>query len=315
MEARMGPFTSVLCAVDFSEHSRQAVRVATAMAARSGAPLHLVHVIDLLLAEAAAVAYDEAHLLEAAAAELRAFAAPECAAVPPEAGPTLEIRIGRADREILHAAEARRASVIVLGTHGLGGFRKLFFGSVTERVLRKAVTPVLAVPLDQRRRPEPLTGGADSVLAAIDLDETALPMALAADQVAAALDAPLTLLHAVPPLQAYGPWAASFEREMPSRLERARTTLDHMAQVIGSMRRLPQVVVRSGPPAEEIADVAASMPNLLIVVGLGGGWMLRRPGTTAYRVLCLATAPVLALPPEAIAALSSAKETTRGAQL
>jgi hypothetical protein len=42
-------------------------------------------------------------------------------------------------------------------------------------------------------------------------------------------------------------------------------------------------------------------------VGLGGGWMLHRPGSTAYRVFCLATAPVLALPPEAIATLSSMK--------
>ena len=92
--------------------------------------------------------------------------------------------------------------------------------------------------------------------------------------------------------------------ERQARIERARSSLQLIAQVIDP-RHPPAVLVRSGTPAEEIADVAASMEDLVIVVGLGGGWMLHRPGSTAYRVLCLATVPVFALPPEAIASLSS----------
>lgn len=300
----MAPFTSVLCAVDFSEHSRHAVRAAASLAALRHAPLRLVHVIDLLLAEAAAVAYDEAHLRQAAGADLEILAAAECARAGILVERIVEIRIGRPDREIIQAAQEHGASLIVLGTHGLGGFRKLFFGSVTERVLRKTMTPVLAVPLDERHRTSDAPYIVGGVLMAIDLDETALPMALAAHQIATALGVTLTLVHAVPPLQAAGAWTAAFDEERPARVERTRTSLGLIAQVIDP-HDPPSVLVRSGTPAEEIADVAASMKDPLIVVGLGGGWMLHRPGSTAYRVLCLATVPVLALPPEAIAALSA----------
>lgn len=300
----MAPFTSILCAVDFSEHSRHAVRAAAALAARRAAPLRLVHVVDLLLAEAAATAYDETQLRTTVEAELRTFAAAECALAVPRVEPAIEVRIGRPDREILQAAEEHGADLVVLGTHGLGGFRKLFFGSVTEHVLRKAMTPVLAVPIDERHRTTPVTRAPRAVLAAIDLDETALPMALAARQIATSLDAPLTLVHVVPPLYATGAWTTAFDQERPERLEQARASLGHIAQVLDPLRP-PAVMVGSGTPAEEIAAIAASMPDLLIVVGLGGGWMLHRPGSTAYRVLCLATVPVLGLPPEAVAALSA----------
>jgi nucleotide-binding universal stress UspA family protein len=300
----MGPFTSILCAVDFSEHSRHAVRAAAALAARQGATLRVLHVIDMLLAEAAAIAYDETQLRTAATADLEEFTASACEAAGVTIEPTLEIRIGRPDREIVEAAQEQGARLIVLGTHGLGGFRKLFFGSVTERVLRRAMTPVLAVPLDERRRTHPAQPAITDVLAAVELDETALPMALAAQQIAASLDARLTLVHAVAPVLAAGAWTDAFDGERPARIERARTSIGLVAQVIDP-RHPPSVLVRSGTPAEEIADVAASMEGVVVVVGLGGGWMLHRPGSTAYRVLSLSTVPVFALPPEAVAALSA----------
>jgi nucleotide-binding universal stress UspA family protein len=300
----MGPFTSILCAVDFSEHSAHAVRMAASLAARQGVPLRLVHVIDLLLAEAAAAAYDDVHLRASAASDLEAFAAAACERAGLHIERVIEIRIGRPDREIAEAAQEHGARVIVVGTHGIGGFRKLFFGSVTERLLRRAMVPVLAVPLDERHRTSATPPTVSGVLAALELDETALPMALAAQQVAGAFGVPLTLVHAVPPVLAAGEWTRAFDDERPARLERARASLGLIAQVIDPSRP-PDVLVRSGTPAEEIADVAASIEDLVIVVGLGGGWMLHRPGSTAYRVLCLSTAPVFALPPEAVASLSA----------
>ena len=54
----------------------------------------------------------------------------------------------------------------------------------------------------------------------------------------------------------------------------------------------------TGPPADEIGAIAAEHHVGLIVMGLVGtsGPLGTRPGTVAYRVLCLATASVLALP-------------------
>lgn len=310
----MVPFTSVLCAVDFSEHSRQAVLAAASLAAQHHVPLRLVHVIDMLLAEAAAMAYDEPHLRAAAAADLEMFAAAECTSAGVNVERIVEVRIGRPDREIVEAAQEHGAGVIVMGTHGLGGFRKLFFGSVTERVLRKTMTAVLAVPLEERRRTAAAPYVIRDVLAALELDETALPMALAAQHIATTLGARLTLVHAVAPVQAVGAWTTAFDEERPARVERARASLALIAQVI-EPHDPPSVLVRSGTPAEEIADIASSMRDLVIVVGLGGGWMLHRPGSTAYRMLCLSTVPVLAIPPEAIALLSSQEGSGSRAQV
>ena len=71
----------------------------------------------------------------------------------PHGLPTLEtaIRTGKAEVEIPEDVTAERgADLIVMGTHGLSGVRKMFFGSVTERVLRQTSIPVLAAPLTDR---------------------------------------------------------------------------------------------------------------------------------------------------------------------
>jgi nucleotide-binding universal stress UspA family protein len=49
-------------------------------------------------------------------------------------------------REILSQAEQQKADVIVLGSHGRSGFERLLLGSTTEKVLRKAACPVMIVP-------------------------------------------------------------------------------------------------------------------------------------------------------------------------
>ena len=49
-------------------------------------------------------------------------------------------------QHILARAAALPADLVVMGTHGRGGFERLVLGSVTEKVLRKAPCPVMAVP-------------------------------------------------------------------------------------------------------------------------------------------------------------------------
>jgi nucleotide-binding universal stress UspA family protein len=48
--------------------------------------------------------------------------------------------------EIVKLARRRRADLIVIGTHGRTGIRKLLLGSIAERVIVLAPFPVLAVP-------------------------------------------------------------------------------------------------------------------------------------------------------------------------
>src|ERR1044071_3624965 len=51
-------------------------------------------------------------------------------------------------REIRKAADEARANVIIVGTHGVSGFREMFLGSHSWDVMRKSNVPVLAIPKD-----------------------------------------------------------------------------------------------------------------------------------------------------------------------
>lgn len=55
------------------------------------------------------------------------------------------VRIGVPAEEVVRTAEAEKAAMIVMGTHGRGGFQRLMLGSVADRVLRSATCPVLVV--------------------------------------------------------------------------------------------------------------------------------------------------------------------------
>lgn len=61
---------------------------------------------------------------------------------------TREARSGEVVNEILAAAAARQADLIAMATAGHHGFLDALRGSTTERVLRQAPCPVLAVPAD-----------------------------------------------------------------------------------------------------------------------------------------------------------------------
>ena len=69
----MRPIRTLLCAVDFSDDSRRALRVALQLASRLDAAVLALHVVDFLLAQAAAAAYSEKQLRDDARRELEIF--------------------------------------------------------------------------------------------------------------------------------------------------------------------------------------------------------------------------------------------------
>ena len=60
----------------------------------------------------------------------------ECAAAGVPA--TAQTAVGRPARLIANVAKARATDLIVMGTHGRGGFAHMVLGSVAERVVRTA---------------------------------------------------------------------------------------------------------------------------------------------------------------------------------
>jgi nucleotide-binding universal stress UspA family protein len=64
------------------------------------------------------------------------------------------VSAGNAAEEILKAAEAIKADLIAMSTHGRSGLRRMAFGSVTDKVLHGTRIPVLMVRAPEGTRNE-----------------------------------------------------------------------------------------------------------------------------------------------------------------
>jgi nucleotide-binding universal stress UspA family protein len=142
------PFQSILCAIDFSPASLEALEYALHLAEESGKRLTLLHVFD----------WDEDRLMpaqfdtdtrdirrehrDATVERLRAL-------VPAEARTWCDCReltaTGRPHEEVVLAAAGEGADLIVMGAHGRRASDVLLFGSTTNQVVRHATCPVLTI--------------------------------------------------------------------------------------------------------------------------------------------------------------------------
>ena len=139
----MSRLRTILHPTDFSPGSAAAFDYACDLARNADARLIVLHAFGPAVPIAT-----EGVILSADLDELRGLARRELDAIRP-ADPA--VRVERVVREgpttptILDAAAEFHADLIVMGTHGRTGFRRLILGSVTEEVLRKAPCPVLTV--------------------------------------------------------------------------------------------------------------------------------------------------------------------------
>lgn len=143
----------ILVPTDFSPSARHAMLYGTSFAHEYGAEVLLLHVVEIvplsfgseLFPSPAANVVGE--IAELAATELKAAAdGVRATGVPVRESVTT----GRPSAEIVRAAIAEMADMIVLGTHGKGALDHALFGSTAERVVRKAPCPVLTVRLQER---------------------------------------------------------------------------------------------------------------------------------------------------------------------
>lgn len=134
---------------DFSPASDIAFLYALDLAAREGATLHLLHVIDDAMF---ATAYPDGFYTELPGLRTQVIGeaqkrlddlAARCEAA--KVMVTTDVLVGRPAAGVAQEATARGADLIVMGTHGRSGFAHLMLGSVAERVLRMAPCPVLTV--------------------------------------------------------------------------------------------------------------------------------------------------------------------------
>jgi len=145
----------LLVPTDFSEHSEQAALYAVELAKRFQADeVHCIHVsnipADLLATSAYTMTGPSQEFIEQVRQEnrknLEAFAKNRLAGVPVRTA-FLE---GRPFVEIIRYARDHEIDLVVIATHGRTGLTHALFGSVAEKVVRKAPCPVLVVKRDER---------------------------------------------------------------------------------------------------------------------------------------------------------------------
>jgi nucleotide-binding universal stress UspA family protein len=129
-------FSRIVCAVDFSYASLDALAQALSIAEEADAHLTVVHVLETP-PEAEAECRDRLQAL-----------------IPPHARDycTIDVAVleGGVSRQILQLAADRQAELIVMGVHGRNIFNLAFFGSNAKDIIRQAHCPVLTVPLSLR---------------------------------------------------------------------------------------------------------------------------------------------------------------------
>ena len=137
-------FDHILLAVDGSDHSHKAAKVAGDLARLSGGTLHILTAYDELpgylgepnLSKAIAERTDSAEKILNAAIE-------EVGEIPGDLDS--EYLEGSPAETILRDADTHNADLIIMGTRGRGEMRSLLLGSQSHKVLSEASCPVMLV--------------------------------------------------------------------------------------------------------------------------------------------------------------------------
>jgi nucleotide-binding universal stress UspA family protein len=263
----------VLIASDLSDASDFAVQQGARMA--QGGSVALCHVMPEPVTHALLAQDYEADLQKQIAIQPKIGEAlrGQWSRLAPTGGPEPElfIDLGSPYEQILGRAEQWHAELIVVGTHGRKGLKRLLLGSVADQVVRAAHCPVLVA-----RAPRE-----GAVLAATDFADPALPAIEAAASEATRRGRKLVVMHAMESPRE-GDAAMGLLGALPAldtpETRAARRVL--ASQIINTaLTRLQaqgEIVIAEEDVLEETLRLAESLPAELIVVGTHGRTGLSR---------------------------------------
>lgn len=279
----------VLCAVDLTPASAEVLQWARLFVEAYQAKLDVVHAdyVDyppyMLPGQAGQLSAESQTRQEELKRHLAELVRDAIGKLP---APELAILDGHPAEALLRRAGSNSPDLIVIGSHGHGGFSRLRLGSVAEHMIRTSPTPTLVA----RTRADRQIPKIERVLCPVSFDPEARRSLQVAAGVAQKFRAKLAVVHAVD--------------EPHLDLEAKHRELCQW--VPDEVRKQCAVVeaVRHGNPAEQILLAAREQSADLIVLGAA-----RRPflelailGDTAERVLRHAESAVLVLPSKVEAA-------------
>jgi len=285
----------VLFPVDFSDRRRGAAHYVEALTGRLEAELTLLHIVpsgaDYVwmapeMGPAAAIEVHQ-HRLAMARQQLESFLTDELK--------HFEVKRvlceGDPGRQIVAHAHANQIDLIMIPSHGFGPFRRYILGSTTAKVLHDAHCPVWtgahmeqAPPLEQIE--------CRGIVCAVDFGPQSEAVVHWGAYLAEEYDAVLTLLHAVPGVEARP--AKYFDQELTATL--ASRANEQMADLIQKTNVNARPNVEAGRPQDVIQSFCRDQRADLLLIGRGsageGGGRLR---THAYSIIRSAPCPVLSV--------------------
>jgi nucleotide-binding universal stress UspA family protein len=277
----------MLVATDFSAISVTALRHALGIAKRYRSAVSLVHIIDgsfygmvgpdAIAAEMDAALRDGEQLMKRL----------EEQGLLDGLQRSFSVKVGSVWPTLADAMEETQSDLLVLGTHGHSGLRKLVLGSVAESAFRQARCPVMTVgPKALCTKSSGLE--ARNFLVPTDLSHASLKPLAYGVSLAQSTSGCVSLLHVLD-----GNSGNLAKRDLLMEVQRQ---LDTFVKEHAEAANIIDCLVGLGSPAEVILKTAEASQSDLIVMGLNA-WSADGPPMwrTAYEVVTQAPCPVLSL--------------------
>lgn len=277
----------ILFTTDFSQYSHAAFPFALALARRYESKLYAVHVLppDYPPSIAPDTWNSHVEVPESQAWKQMGELASRCGPVPCETF----VPHGHVWAVIAEFIKSQNIDLIVTGTHGRTGIRRLFLGSSAEQIFRCASRPVLTVGPRVSEDPE-RTAEIHEILFATDFGPSALAAMSYAFSLAQENQASLALMHVIEDVKAAA-------RDPKQSVVEVLNRLDLMIPSEASLWCRAKRFVEYGPAVERILSVANERNADMIVLGLkntGHPAAASHLATgTAYQLVMQASCPVL----------------------
>ena len=183
-----------LVPTDYSVHAKNAAEYAAALAQATNSDLLFLHVITppVFGVHRQSYLYTEeiSRLSEEAEKNLKAMSDKF---QPAHKRVTFDylVSAGETVDEIIKTAVEKKTDIIIMGTRGAGGLKKIFFGSNTASVIEKSELPVLAVPEKASFTP------ANKIVFATDFYDSDLESLRQLSSIASAFNGEIIIIHIV----------------------------------------------------------------------------------------------------------------------
>jgi nucleotide-binding universal stress UspA family protein len=294
-------FQRIFCATDLSNFSNSAVVQAIGMAKEFDAMLYICHVIDLPMVSmhGAAFVYPEDQI-----EEMKTGALQQIKGLVKDTQMKWEalVETGPVSSTLCRLASEKKADLAIVCTHGRTGLKRLFLGSVTERLLRTITCPLLVVTPPEK----PATGkapfkgfGFRQILVGCDFSADSKRAMDFGFSLAQEFEAAIHLVHVVEPFVYRDTTVPEAEKTetLGDLAAGCRERLDGLVPEEARNWCEIHISCETGKPFQALKGYADSNQIDLIVLGVRGHSLVETMflGSTTDRVIRGVSCPVLSV--------------------